>query len=209
VAAIENERLLVSLIGRFVYPPTDDQGFFDFARSLHSPFICQLIQETERLTDIAHHRFPTSVQRHYERMPSFPEGFLILGDALCCFNPVYGQGMSAAALQAKVLQDVLAERRAQSGGLAGLAAAFFPQAADINRAPWVLAANLDFAFPQTRGERPAGMEQQGRYLAALDQLQVEDVEVQRLVMEVFQLTRPLSALQEEPLRSRVLARRQG
>jgi hypothetical protein len=53
------------------------------------------------------------------------------------------------------------------------------------------------------------MEQQGRYLAALDQLQVEDVEVQRLVMEVFQLTRPLAALQEEPLRSRVLARLEG
>jgi len=77
-------------------PRTDDQGFFDFARSLHSSLICQLIKETERLTGIAHHRFPTSVQRHYERMSSFPEGFLILGDAVCCFNSVYGRGMSAA-----------------------------------------------------------------------------------------------------------------
>ena len=81
--------------------------------------------------------------------------------------------------------------------------------AEINRAPWVLAANLDFAFPQTRGERPPGMAQEARYLAALDQLQVEDIAVQRLVMEVFQLTRPLSALREEPLRSRVLARLQN
>jgi 2-polyprenyl-6-methoxyphenol hydroxylase-like FAD-dependent oxidoreductase len=209
VATVENERLLVSLIGRFVHPPTDEPGFLAFAHSLHSPFLYELIQQTERLTTIAHHRFPSSVQRHYERMPAFPEGFLVLGDALCCFNPVYGQGMSAAALQAKVLHEVLAERSAWSRELAGIAAEFFPRAADINRAPWVLAANLDFAYPQTRGERPGGMEQQGRYLAALDQLQVEDVEVQRLVMEVFQLTRPLAALQEEPLRSRVLARLEG
>jgi 2-polyprenyl-6-methoxyphenol hydroxylase-like FAD-dependent oxidoreductase len=205
VCAVEDDRLLVSLIGRFVHPPTDDQGFFDFARSLHSPLICQIIQETERLTPIAHHRVPVSVQRHYERLSQFPEGLLVLGDAVCCLNPVYGQGMSAAALQARALQQVLVEHGDQHG-LDKIGATFFPKVAEIIKGPWTLAANLDLAYPQTGGERPEGFKERAQYLAALDRLQVDDIELQRLVMAVFHLARPLSALHEEPLRSRVLAR---
>ena len=70
----------------------------------------------------------------------------------------------------------------------------------------MLAANLDLAYPQTRGERPPQTQERARYFAAFDQLQIEDIEVQRLEMEVFQLMRPLSALYEEPLRGRALAR---
>jgi 2-polyprenyl-6-methoxyphenol hydroxylase-like FAD-dependent oxidoreductase len=202
---IENETLLVSLIGRFGdYPPTDQAGFFTFAKELHSPFISELIGEAEQLTPVHHYRFPTSVQRHYERMASFPEGLLILGDALCSFNPIYAQGMSAAALQASALQQILSERATQSRGLAGIASSFFSTMAEINSTPWSLAAGFDFAYPQTRGERPPGVEQRARYFAAVDELQREDPAVQRLVTEVFQLTKPLSALNEEPLRSRVL-----
>jgi hypothetical protein len=73
----------------------------------------------------------------------------------------------------------------------------------------MLAAGFDFVFPQTRGERPPGMEERARYLRALDLLSTQDDEVQRLMIEVFQLLRPLSALHEEPLRSRVLARMQA
>jgi 2-polyprenyl-6-methoxyphenol hydroxylase-like FAD-dependent oxidoreductase len=204
VCAIEGDRLLVSLIGRFIHPPTDDQGFFDFAKSLHSPLICQIIEETERLTPIAHHRVPISLQRHYERLTRFPERLLVLGDAVCCLNPVYGQGMSAAALQARALQQVLTEHGAQHG-LDKIGAAFFPKIAEINSGPWALAANLDLAYPQTRGERSPAFKERAQYMAALDRLQADDIELQRLVMAVFHLARPLSALHEEPLRSRVLA----
>src|SRR5215831_17736408 len=122
---IENEILLVSLIGRFGdYPPTDKAGFCTFAQALHSPFISELIGDAEQLTAIHHYRFPTSVQRHYERMASFPEGFLTLGDAVCSFNPIYAQGMSAAALQARALQQLLS-RATQFGSLDGIAASFF------------------------------------------------------------------------------------
>src|ERR1700683_200599 len=123
---------------------------------------------------------------------------------------LYAQGMSAAALQVEALQLVLAERLARNQGLDGIAASVFPQAAEtaeINTSPWSLAANFDFAYPQTRGERPPGAEARARYFAALDQLQSEDVAVQRLMTEVFLLLRPLSALQAEPLRSRVCAYR--
>jgi flavin-dependent dehydrogenase len=206
---VENDVWHVSLAGRFgEYPPTDEAGFFAFAKALPSPRLYELIKDADRLDDITHHRFPTSIQRHYERMPTFPEGFVIIGDAICSFNPVYGQGMSSAALQVQALQKLLGERVTKGAGLEGLAGAFFPKAAEVISTPWTLAANFDFAYPQTRGERPPAMAEGARYFAALDALQVEDIEVQRVVLEVFQLMKPLSALWDEPLRDRVLARLQ-
>jgi hypothetical protein len=147
------------------------------------------------------------MQRHYERS-AFPERFLVVGDAISSFNPVYGQGMSSAALQVKALQQLLDERKAKFGAQAldGLASAFFPNAADVIATPWILAASFDFAYPQTKGERPPNMMEGIRYFAALDELVAEDIGVQRTVVEVLGLAKPLSALFEDPLRSRVLAR---
>ncbi len=200
----------VSLAGRFGdYPPTDEAGFMRFAKELPSPRLYELISGAERVAEITHHRFPTSVWRHYEGLERFPERFLIVGDAVCSFNPVYGQGMSSAALQVRELRAVLRGRATESDGLDDLAPAFFPRAAEAISAPWILAANFDFAYPQTRGERPSGMEAGAAYFAALDSLQAEDINVQRLITEVFQLCRPLSALREEPLLSRVLERMRG
>jgi 2-polyprenyl-6-methoxyphenol hydroxylase-like FAD-dependent oxidoreductase len=204
---IENGTLLVSLIGRFGdFPPTDQKGFLRFAGELHSDLAYRIIRDGEQLTPIAHHRFASSVQRHYERMAAFPRGFLVIGDALCSFNPIYAQGMSAAAKQADILRDVLTECVGRTGRLDNVASSFFTRAAEFNSTPWNLAAAFDFAFPQTRGVRPPGGEESARYFAALDSLQVEDAEVCQLVTEVFQLLRPLSDLQKEPLRGRVLTR---
>jgi hypothetical protein len=82
---------------------------------------------------------------------------------------------------------------------------FFSRAAELESTPWNLAAGFDFAFPQTRGERPPGIEERARYFAALDRLQTEDPEIRRLMTEGFHLIRPHSALLEEPLRNRVRA----
>lgn len=207
VITIENGTLLISLIGRFGdYPPTDRDGFLAFAKQLHHDLAYWLIREAEQLSPIAHHRFASSVRRHYERMERPLEGFLAIGDALCTFNPIYAQGMSAAAKQAEILQQVLTERAAQARPASDIAACFFAKAAEFNSTPWNLAANFDFAFPQTRGIRPPGTEERARYLAALDRLQTEDSEVRLLMTQVFHLTQPLSILSQEPVRSRVLRR---
>ena len=114
------------------------------------------------------------------------------------------QGMSSAALQVQGLQHLLAERVAQSQGLQGLAQSFFSKAADIIFTPWTLASLQDLAYPQTQGERPAYLAEEGQYFAAVDALTAEDVEVHRQMVEVLQMMKPLSALREESLRSRVL-----
>jgi 2-polyprenyl-6-methoxyphenol hydroxylase-like FAD-dependent oxidoreductase len=207
VITIENGTLLVSLIGRFGdFPPTDKEGFIAFAKELHSDVAYRIIKDGEQLTAIAHQRFVSSVQRHYERMKPCPERFVVIGDALCHFNPIYAQGMSAAAKQAEILQEILSDCVKQSCGLGGIASSFFTRAAEFNRTPWALAAGADFAFPQTRGVRPPGTAEQARYFAELDKLAQEDAEIPRLMTEVLHLVQPLSVLQQEPLRSRVLSR---
>jgi 2-polyprenyl-6-methoxyphenol hydroxylase-like FAD-dependent oxidoreductase len=207
LGAIEDGLWHVSLAGRFGdYPPTDEAGFLAFARSLHTPVLHDYLEDAERVADIVGYRFPTSVKRHYERLPSFPTGFLVLGDAICSFNPIYGQGMSSAALQVQALQGLLSERGAGSRDLDGLATAFFPRAAQVIATPWTLAASLDLAYPQTVGDRSGASPERARYFGALNALAAVDVEVQKLMTEVFHLARPLSALMDEPLRSRVLAK---
>jgi 2-polyprenyl-6-methoxyphenol hydroxylase-like FAD-dependent oxidoreductase len=203
---IERRTWHVTLMGRFGnYPPRDAAGFLAFAKALHTPKLYDLIKDAERVADITTYRFPTSVRHHYERLTTVPEGFVVLGDAISSVNPFYGQGMSAAALQVQELQQVLAERAAGAQRLDGLAGAFFPKAAAIVEMPWTLAAMRDFAYPGTRGQRPTDLEEHGQYFADVDALTAEDIEVHRLLTEVFNLAKPLSALWDEPLRSRVEA----
>jgi len=207
LAHIENDVWLVSLGGRFGdYPPQDEAGFMAFAEGLPAPQLYEFIKGAERVDQISHFRFPTSVLRHYERLPSFPEGFLVLGDAISSFNPVYGQGMSSAALQASALGRLLEERTNSPQGLDGIAAPFFTKAAEVVNTPWTLAANFDFAYPQTTGTRSSMPSEIVRYFLALDALTAEDIEIHKTMVEVFGLARPLSALWDEPVRSRVLAR---
>ena len=113
---IENQTWHVTLMGRFGdYPPHDAAGFLAFAKALHTPKLYDLIKDAERVTDITSYRFPTSVQRHYERLTTFPEGFVVLGDAISSFNPFYGQGMSSAALQVQALQQLLTSAPRSAG----------------------------------------------------------------------------------------------
>jgi 2-polyprenyl-6-methoxyphenol hydroxylase-like FAD-dependent oxidoreductase len=206
IIRIENGALLVSLIGRFGdYPPTERETFLGFAGELHCDLAWRIIKDAEQLTPIAHHRFPVSVQHHYEEL-TIPDRFTAIGDALCTFNPIYAQGMSAAARQARLLGEVLSEHLSQRHGADGIAAKFYSRATELNSTPWNLAAGFDFSFPQTRGERPIGSEERARYFAVLDRLQADDSEIRRLMTEVFHLVTPLSALLEEPIRSRVRAR---
>jgi 2-polyprenyl-6-methoxyphenol hydroxylase-like FAD-dependent oxidoreductase len=207
---IEDRTWHVSLAGRFGnYPPTDEEGFLDFAKSLPNKRLYDLINDAERVSNIMAYRFPTSVQRHYERLTAFPEGFLVLGDAICSFNPVYGQGMSSAALQVKALQQLLNERAEQSQGLEKMALAFFSRAAEVIVTPWTLAATFDFLYPQTCGTRPPNLSANAQYLAAANAVAADDIEVQRLLAEVIALAKSFAVLWEEPLRSRILARQRS
>jgi 2-polyprenyl-6-methoxyphenol hydroxylase-like FAD-dependent oxidoreductase len=108
----------------------------------------------------------------------------MVGDAICRFNPIYGQGMSVAALEADVLSRLLRAHSAESDGLAGLAVAFFAEAERLIDTPWWTAAIPDFSDPRSEGQRPSDLEDTLKFFAALLKLAAQDAAVHKLFIEV-------------------------
>ena len=154
VSPIEGDRWIVTLAGCLKdYPPDDDGGF---SRLRAQPRAARSVSRRSRnatpLTPITTIRFPAQRRRHYERMPRFPDGLVVLGDAMCSFNPLYGQGMSVAALEAAALPTACAS----AATWLGLPRRFFRRASRIIDGPWLLATGADFLYPGAVGKRPAG-----------------------------------------------------
>lgn len=181
---IEGDRWICTLGGwAGDHPPLDEAGFLAFARSLPAPDVYELLTKLEPLSDITPYKFPASLRRHYEQLQRFPEGYLVLGDAVCSFNPVYGQGMTSAALQAAALDQLLHERQS----LAGLWWHFFQAAAKVVDIPWQLAAGEDFRFPETEGQRPAGVDLINRYVTQVHRATHHDPVVYAAFLRVMNL----------------------
>jgi deazaflavin-dependent oxidoreductase (nitroreductase family) len=142
VLPIEGGYWMVTLVGGLRdYPPEDEAGFLEYARSLAQPDLYEAIKDAEPVTPIVTYKYSANRWRHYERMSRLPEGFIVMGDAVCSFNPVYAQGMSVAALEAKTLETCLREqrRRRPHHGLAGFTPHFQNALAKVVRTPWTSA----------------------------------------------------------------------
>jgi 2-polyprenyl-6-methoxyphenol hydroxylase-like FAD-dependent oxidoreductase len=201
VLAAEGPRWVVTLVGIVGdYPPTDERGWLAFAASLPIPVVHDLVTKARPLSDIASYRFPANQRRLYERMKPFPAGYLVIGDAVCSFNPIYGQGMSVAAAEARALDDCLA------GGLDGLARRFYARARSIIDIPWLIATGEDLRFPQVEGPRPIGTAVVNRYLDRVHALASQDPFVCRRFFDVLNLLAPPSSLMSPSLALRVLTR---
>ena len=137
-------------------PPGDSDGFLAYAQRLRTPTIYDAINKAEQLGEIVRFGFPASFRRHFDRLAEFPRGLLPFGDSICRFNPVYGQGMSVAAQEARLLHELLASHGAEPDPLAGLAPAFFAEPTSLIETPWAMAATPDFGAPQDGG--PAARE---------------------------------------------------
>jgi hypothetical protein len=179
------------------YPPTDPDGFLAFARSLRFPDIYQVIRDGEPLDDPVGFRFPASVRHRYERLPRFPDGLLVMGDAVCSFNPIYGQGMSVAAVQALVVRRHLAR------GVEPQPRRVFRGLARVVEVPWGIAVGGDLVFPGVQGRRTAKVRLVDAYLGRLHAA-AHDARLASAFMRVAGLVAPPRSLLRPDVAVRVL-----
>jgi 2-polyprenyl-6-methoxyphenol hydroxylase-like FAD-dependent oxidoreductase len=191
IAPVENGQWIVTLAGGGCdYPPTDEDGFRAYARSLADPQFARAYEAAEPLTPIVGTKSTENRIRHYEELNRRPEGLLVTGDAACAFNPVYGQGMSSAAIAADVLGACLAE-----GRTTGLAARFQARLARANRRPWVLATGADYRYIEAEGPPPGRLGRlMHRYLDRVVVLAARNPRVRKRFMEVLHLVRSPASL---------------
>jgi 2-polyprenyl-6-methoxyphenol hydroxylase-like FAD-dependent oxidoreductase len=206
IQAQEGDRMIAAIgsRGRGTPLPNEYEGMLAVAEQLPHPAAFEALRDADPLTPVARFGFPASVHRHYERLARVPDGFLCIGDAICSFNPVWGQGMSVAALEVAALQRLLAARAAEGASLAGLPGAFYREAARVIAVAWQFSVMPDFAYDSTRGERPAGLSAGRGFMRALGRLAQREPEVRALIDTVLHFVAPPEALRAPDLIARVL-----
>jgi flavin-dependent dehydrogenase len=200
---VEGDRWIATLIGfSRCYPPTEEEGFDRAIRDLPSPAIAETLALGEPISPVYATRSMSNRFRHYERMPDRIDGFTAVGDSVCVYNPIYGQGMTVSALCARALEDTIAR---VGPSAPGLGRAFFQAQARVFEAPWSLAAGNDLRFPATVGERAPLAAFLKVYTDALSVACLDDEEIHRRAMEVYYMLKPGHHLFAPDIVGRVVA----
>ena len=195
ILPLEGDRWICTLVGMHGdHPPTDLAGYLEFAKSLPVPDLYEALRSAEPLGEPVRYGFPAGLRRHYEKLCRFPPGLLVLGDALCSFNPIYGQGMSAASMYADVLQTCLQERVATGWSLMDLWRPFFREVARAADRPWQLATGEDFRFAETTGARGRVLKLLHWYTEKVHQAASVSPQVTERFYEVMHLLKAPTAL---------------
>ena len=188
--------LTVSGYGAEHHPPTDEEGYLEFVATVAPPDVLAAIRDSEPLGDLVTHGFPANQRRRYERLKRFPDGLLVVGDAISSFNPLYGQGMSVAALEAIEL------RRCLERGDQRLAQRFFRAARKVIGQAWDMAVGGDLALPEVEGHRPLVLRITNAYVERLLSVAEHDPVVAATFGDVGDLLAP----PQEIMRPRILWR---
>ncbi|MGW0949082.1 FAD-dependent oxidoreductase [Streptomyces sp. NPDC002623] len=198
--AQENDAWALNISGLFgAVPPMDHDGMVAWAAELDCQDVATLLRTAAPLGDPVKMRYPASTRWRYDRMSRFPAGFLVTGDAMCSFNPIYGQGMTVAALEATILGRLLKD------GSEDLAAQFFTESAAVIDVPWNTVAANDLRFPDAVGDRSALDPERGAYLDRLRAAAVADPVLTTAFLRVTQLMDTPAALFEPEIAARVPA----
>ncbi|RPJ36870.1 MAG: monooxygenase [Chloroflexi bacterium] len=199
--AVEGNRWIAGLVGYLGdAAPPDLEGFIEFAGSLDAPDFFDIVKTAEPLGEASQYKYPASQRRRYEKLTHFPDGFLVCGDALCSFNPIYGQGMTTAANEAVILDECLRI------GLPGIARRFFRRASRLLDSPWSISAGSDLSYPEVEGKRNPSMRLVGLYLTRLLLAAREDNVLNLVFQRVTNLIEPPTSLFRPNIVLRVLLR---
>jgi 2-polyprenyl-6-methoxyphenol hydroxylase-like FAD-dependent oxidoreductase len=202
VMPIEDDRWLIGLGGWHLdNPPTDPESFEAFVRALPDPAIAEVMDRAEPLTDPVIFRYPSSRRRLFERLAAHPAGYLALGDAICSFNPIYGQGMTCAAREAVALGATLDKHR---DATAEMARDYYRAASKVIATPWQFAVGGDFVYPQTTGPKPRGIKLSNWYARQIGLASQIAPDINATFQSVQQLITPPGVLFRPAMIVRVL-----
>lgn len=202
---MEGNRWVVTLLGaNGDYPPTDEAGFMEFAKTLPGADIYNAIKDAKPISPIYGYRKLENRMRHYEKLSRRPDGLIVTGDAACAFNPIYGQGMTAAALEADLL-DTLLQKHANA--MAGFPAAFQKGLRRVADGPWLMATSEDMRYPDVEGQKPnAVIRLMHRYLDLLARAIPYDRHVALAFVQGMNLLKHPSVMMRPDIVTRVLLR---
>ena len=205
---IEGDRWMLTVAGtNGEVPPTDEQGFLEFTQGMRSPAIADIIDRLEPVAPIVGYRRTENRRRHYESL-RMPDGFVVVGDAACAFNPVYGQGMSAAALTAEALDRYLGQHLARHDSVVGVSSRAQRAVAKANAGAWMVAIGEDLRYPETRGGKVGIADRLiRRYLDRVVAAAAVDPVVNAAFFDVVALLAAPTSLMHPALVARVLGRR--
>src|SRR5258706_8965754 len=201
----EEDDTMVALIAGYNknYPPTEPGEFEAFAKHL-GPEFQEALKDAEPISQPYGYRGTSSRWRHYEQLKRWPARYIVLGDAFCGFNPIYGQGMSVAALSAAALAKQLQN---SNGDLDGVAQSTLREISKITQGAWLLATSADLEWPGTQGGtiRNSQADRFGRwYVDKLLDATAFDKHARLAFIAVQQLIKPASSLFAPEIFFRVL-----
>lgn len=193
ISKVEGNRYIVTIMGyhNAVNEKNvlkDDRGFIELSKKLPGLDIYQEIEHATPLTKTSFYRIPHMVWRRFDKM-ELPKGLLLIGDSTCRIDPVFGQGMSIAILEALALQKLL-----QTGARQTVSAAFHKKAANIISPIWNMVITEDFRYSATTGKRPFGLSIQQWYAKNIFHLSSQNQEVYDSFVKVMNLVRPITSL---------------
>lgn len=194
---VENNQWVVTLAGvGHDYPPTDETDFLKFAQSLRSHEIYDAIQQAQPLSPIYSYRRTDNCWQHYEKLQCLPGHLVVVGDAVCAFNPVYAQGMTVAALGAQTLDQCLSRMvQRQKFSLPGFPSIFHKQLAQMLAVPWLLATSEDLRWSTTVGSTPNLQTRlMHQYLDLVVRASLNRAHVSHTFWEVMHMVKPPKAL---------------
>ncbi len=196
LSKVEGGNWIACCCGRFGdFPPRDYQGMMTWLQQQDNPLVYELARSAQPLSDPAHYRFPKGRRLHYEKLAAFPAGLLPIGDIICCYNPLFGQGMAAAARQVMQLGKTLRHCAEGECNLTEIAKPYFNGVFEETRAPWLISCLSEFSNPQCTGDFPLEeFEAIEMFKFVAGRVAQKDAHAMKIFYSVVEMYEPLSAL---------------
>jgi 2-polyprenyl-6-methoxyphenol hydroxylase-like FAD-dependent oxidoreductase len=206
ISKVEGNRCIVTLMGYHNSVNDkevlkDDSGFIEMVKKLPRLDIYQEIENATPLTKTSLYRIPNIIWRRFDKVRNLPNGLVLIGDTVCRIDPVFGQGMSIAILEAIALQKLLQKNKSE---LHLVPAAFHNKAAKIISPIWNMVITEDFRYPATKGKKPFGLSIQQWYAKNIFLLSSQNQEVYNSFVKVMNLVRPITSLMKPSIIKDVL-----